>query len=177
MALTFAPVVSTRPHRGGAAGSSTPAAESPAAPPALGITFLGVRRGRRPVIPPPWACGAFFGAPGVSRVHFLGPRGSLGGSWGSPVALLEGSWGVRGRFRSRLFGYEILRRFFDPILIQKGRPRGGIWEAFWEPRRFQNRSKIHIKIQEQKKRLLNAIWHRFGTCRRAKSIEKSKEKQ
>ena len=106
-----------------------------------------------------------------------GSRGSLGGSWGGPVALLEGSWGVRGRFRSRLFGYEILRRFFDPILIQKGRPRGGIWEAFWEPRWFQNRSKIHIKIQEQKKRLLNAIWHRFGTCRRAKTIEKPNEKQ
>ena len=136
-----------RPLRGGAAGSRTPAAESPAAPPALGITFLGVRRGRRPVIPPPWACGAFFGAPGVSRVHFLGPRGSLGGSWGSPVALLEGSWGVRGPFWSRLFGYEILRPFFDPkrevsgrILEALGCPKGSILGAKMAPKSIPNRS-------------------------------------
>ena len=128
--------------------SSTPAAESPAAPPALGITFLGVRRGRRPVIPPPWACGAFFGAPGVSRVHFLGPRGSLGGSWGSPVALLEGSWGVRGPFWSRLFGYEILRLLFDPkrevsrrILEALGCPKGGILGAKMAPKSIPNRSR------------------------------------
>ena len=127
--------------------SRTPAAESPAAPPALGITFLGVRRGRRPVIPPPWACGAFFGAPGVSRVHFLGPRGSLGGSWGSPVALLEGSWGVRGPFWSRLFGYEILRPFFDPkrevsrrTLEALGCPKGGILGAKMAPKSIPIRS-------------------------------------
>ena len=33
-----------------------------------------------------------------------GSQGSLGGSWRSPVALSEGSWGVRKPFRSRFFG-------------------------------------------------------------------------
>ena len=64
-----------------------------------------------------------------------GSRGSLGGSWGSPGALLEGSWGVRGRFRSRLFGYEILRRFFDPKREVLGRDFGGISGG----KRFKNR--------------------------------------
>ena len=75
-----------------------------------------------------------------------GSRGSLGGSWGGPVALLEGSWGVRGRFRSRLFGYEILSRFFDPKKEAPGRQReapgrhfGGIWGAKTDKKSIQNR--------------------------------------
>ena len=75
-----------------------------------------------------------------------GSQGSLGGSWGSPGALLEGSWGVRGRFRSRLFGYEILSRFFDPKKEAPGRQReapgrhfGGIWGAKTDKKSIQNR--------------------------------------
>ena len=70
-----------------------------------------------------------------------GSRGSLGGSWGSPGLLLEGSWGVRGRFYSRLFGYQILRRFFDPKREVPGRHFGGILGAKTGQKSIKNRDR------------------------------------
>ena len=82
-----------------------------------------------------------------------GSRGSLGGSWGHPGALLEGSWGVRGRFRSRLFGYEIFSRFFNPKRDAPGRQReapgrhfGGILGAKMKLESIKKLSKIGSKF-------------------------------
>ena len=83
----------------------------------------------------------------------LGLSGEVrGASWEG----LGRSWGDLGAtFRAAQFRID--------FLIDFGRQKGAQREAFWEPKWYQNRTKIEVESEDEKKTLLKASWIDFGT--------------
>ena len=85
------------------------------------------------------------------------------GSWATPGR----SWVGPGRSRALLGrSWRLLGRSW-PV---KGAQR----EAFWEPKRKQNRSENEVEIQERKSCLLEAIWVDLGSFWEPSGREKTK---
>ena len=59
--------------------------------------------------------------------------------------------------------------FGDRFWLRKGTPRGAFWEQKWN----QNRTKIEVENEDEKKTLLGAPWIDFGSFWDATWGEKS----
>ena len=86
--------------------------------------------------------GAFWGSWG-SLGELLGGLGVVLGGLG---ALLGGSWGGLGRSCGDLEATFGAVQFLIVFLIDFGRPKGAQREAFWEPKRSQNRTQNDVEI-------------------------------
>ena len=97
--------------------------------------------------------GTNFGSLGGSWGHFgrswasLGELlGGLGVVLGGLGALSGGSWGGLGRSCGDLEATFGAVKLLIVFLIDFGRPKGAQREAFWEPKRSQNRSQNEVEI-------------------------------
>ena len=82
--------------------------------------------------------------------------GGLGRSWGALGGVLERSCGA---LKATLGAVKFLIVFW----IDFGRQKGAQREAFWEPKRSQNRSQNEVEIQERKSCVLESTWVDFGS--------------
>ena len=73
------------------------------------------------------------------------------------------------RIGALFLGDQIWTVFGERLWHRKGAQR----EAFWEPKWNQNRSKIEVENEDEKKTLLGASWVHFGSFRGASWVEKT----
>ena len=97
--------------------------------------------------------------PGEPPGRLLGPPGDL---LGRPGASQGSSWRVLGLSWGDLFSRSNFDRFWHRFWSPRGCPKGAQREPFWEPRWVQNRSKIGLKNEDEKKTLLGGSWVDFG---------------
>ena len=87
-----------------------------------------------------------WGALGRSWARLGGLLGGLGAVLGGLGALLGASWGGLRRSWDDLGATLRALQFRIDFLIDFGRPKGSQREAFWDPKRVQNRSQNKVEI-------------------------------